>query len=188
MSYNVNAIVGKYIMPVTIYTEYCDVKLFIKKGIDVTTGKEFKVYKYYRAPRNIRIYRNDVVNDNTFKKLDKYAFCSDIHSGFTVYQGDSVKGKTQKYHYKKFHIFEPYHCLYGKIDGKIDGKIVKPDFLRGEKALYHLYCGERKNVAYPYACKRGYNKVVDLFNKLLDRYKPTSKYYMAFARISEFFY
>ena len=35
MSYNVNAIVGKYIMPVTIYTEYCDVKLFIKKEIMV---------------------------------------------------------------------------------------------------------------------------------------------------------
>ena len=33
MSYNVNAIVGKYIMPVTIYTEYGDVKRVIKKGI-----------------------------------------------------------------------------------------------------------------------------------------------------------
>ena len=33
-----------------------------------------------------------------------------------------------------------------------------------------------------------HNKVVDLLNELLDRYKPNSKYYMAFARISEYFY
>jgi len=180
MSYNVNAIVGKYIMPVTIHTEYEEARLCIKKGINVTTGKEFKVYKYFRVPNYIRIYCDDVVNDNTFKKLDEYTY-SNIRNFFSPLL-NPFKGKIRKYFHRGFYLVDPFHYLRGKL--------VKPNCLRGEKVDKHkqYYCSERKNVAYPYAGKYKYNKVVDLFNKLLDRYKPTSKYYMAFARISEYFY
>jgi len=167
MSYNVNAIVGKYIMPVTIHTEYGDVKRVIKKGIDINTDNlkvvNLKVERSYE-PKYIRIYRNDVVNDSTFKKLDEYTY-SNIRDFFSPLL-TPFKGKIRKYFHKKFYLFDPFHCL--------NGKVVKP------------YYGGRENVVYPYSSK--YNKVVDLFNKLLDRYKPTSKYYMAFARISEYFY
>ena len=164
MSYNVNAIVGKYIMPVTIHTEYGDVKRVITKEIDVTTGKKIlKVERSYE-PKYIRIYHDDVINDSTFKKLDEYTY-SNIRNYFSPFL-NPFEGKIRKYFYKNFYLFDPFHCL--------SGKVVKP------------YYGGRENVVYPYSSK--YNKVVDLFNKLLDRYKPTSKYYMAFARISEYFY
>ncbi len=178
MSYNVNAIVGKYIMPVTIYTEYQDVKRVIKKGIDINTDNlkvvNLKV-ELFREPINIRIYRNDVVNDSTFKKLDEYTY-SNIRNFFSPLL-TPFKGKIRKYFHKKFYLFDPFHCL--------NGKVIRP---YGGAPSPAPYCSERKNVAYPYGNKYKYNKVVDLFNKLLDRYKPTSKYYMAFARISEYFY
>lgn len=175
MSYNVNAIVGKYIMPVTIYTEYQDVKRVLKKGIDIITGKQILKVERFREPINIRIYRDDVVNDNTFKKLDEYTY-SNIRNFFSPLL-TPFKGRIRKYFHKKFYVVDTYHCLRGKV--------LRP---YGGAPSPAPYCGERENIVYPYANVNKYNKVVDLFNKLLDRYKPTSKYYMAFARISEFFY
>jgi hypothetical protein len=175
MSYNVNAIVGKYIMPVTIHTEYKDVKRVIKKGIDITTGKQILKVELFREPINIRLYCDDVIGDSTFEKLDEYTY-SNIRNFFSPLL-NPFKGKIRKYFHKGFYVLDTYHCL--------NGKVIRP---YGGAPSPAPYCSERKNVAYPYACKRGYNKVVDLFNKLLDRYKPTSKYYMAFARISEYFY
>jgi hypothetical protein len=137
MSYNVNAIVGKYIMPVTFHNEYSNV--------------------WDNLVTSVRVYSIDVIDDKKFQKIMCYLSgmhrkdrelprcgycCLDYHSLSIDWVYDHIK--LQKYTRKRYY--------------KLTGRDLR------------------------------HNKVVDLLNELLDRYKPTSKYYMAFARISEYFY
>ena len=127
MSYNVNAIVGKYIMPVTIHKPNDD------DGLDFR--KDYLI-----------MYIDYILGlDADFRDFIDVTMPS----------------------------FYRHRCRYHGHHRKIT---LKKQF-------------DRKCIRIFYDCKPFTSTHAKcIYNKLQERYKPTSKYYMAFARISEYFY
>ncbi len=136
MSYNVNAIVGKYIMPVTIRI----------------------VYNENDKCRKIRVYKDAVVNDNKFKQM--------------------MSKRDRPFYEALFPVLCPFDEGIASIEHKaiMNGRYQFPNFMYKQ----HCVVPARSIMKVPYC--------LALFKELKKRYKPTSKYYMAFARISEYFY
>lgn len=126
MSYNVNAIVGKYIMPVTFH-----------KIHDEDDGK----------CRRVMIFNHDIFYKSKYSILMRCGLLETIRN------------------------FNPFNRVTRRLNQRKQG-IMNKNFI-----MFYITKHRRS--------KKYLNPLLEEF---CEKYKPTSKYYMAFARISEYFY
>jgi len=129
MSYNVNAIVGKYIMPVTFH-----------KIHDEDDGK----------CRRVMIFNHDIFYKS---RSIWYSFLMRCGALETLRGFNPLNRVTRRLNWRKRKTMNETFLMFYIINPRVSKKDLNPRL-----------------------------------KKFYKRFKPTSKYYMAFARISEFFY